>query len=78
MASFGLQPLVAIGVGWIGDRFGPSQALLINGLCLIGGGLMMTGRRGLLGWQVGLAAHEEDATPSGVAPLRPGERLRAF
>ncbi len=70
MAGFGLQPVVAIGIGWIGDRFGPSQALLINGLCLIGGGLLMMGRPGLLGWQVGVATTEE-STPPGVAPARP-------
>jgi MFS family permease len=70
MAGFGLQPVVAIGIGWIGDRFGPSQALLINGLCLIGGGLLMLGRPGLLGWQVGVAATGE-STPPGVAPAQP-------
>jgi MFS family permease len=70
MAGFGLQPVVAIGIGWIGDRFGPSQALLINGLCLIGGGLLMMGRPGLLGWQVGVATTGE-STPPGVAPAQP-------
>ncbi|QUV82545.1 MFS transporter [Chloracidobacterium sp. D] len=70
MAGFGLQPVVAIGIGWIGDRFGPSQALLINGLCLIGGGLLMMGRPGLLGWQVGVATTGESAPP-GVAPAQP-------
>ncbi len=70
MAGFGLQPVVAIGIGWIGDRFGPSQALLVNGLCLIGGGLLMLGRPGLLGWQVGVAAATGETTPSGVAPVR--------
>lgn len=53
MVGFGLQPIAAIGVGWIGDRFGASQALFVNGFCLIAGGALMTVRRGLPAWQVG-------------------------
>ncbi|OYT72287.1 MAG: hypothetical protein CFK52_05560 [Chloracidobacterium sp. CP2_5A] len=55
MVGFGLQPAAAIGIGWIGDRFGASQALFVNGFCLIAGGALMTVRRGLLSWQLGPA-----------------------
>ncbi|MGQ9896312.1 MAG: MFS transporter [Acidobacteriota bacterium] len=73
MASFGLQPVIAIGIGWIGDRLGPSQALLVNGLCLIGGGLLMMGRRGLLSWQLGLVVGTGETASSGAVPLSSAE-----
>ncbi len=62
MVGFGLQPVAAIGIGWIGDRFGASQALFVNGCCLITGGVLMAARRGLLAWQVGALA--ETSGPS--------------
>ncbi len=52
MVGFGLQPVAAIGIGWIGDRFGASQALFVNGFCLMAGGALMTVRRGLLAWRI--------------------------
>ncbi|MFQ3590541.1 MAG: MFS transporter [Chloracidobacterium sp.] len=70
MVGFGLQPIAAIGVGWIGDRFGASQALFFNGCCLVLGGAAMAVRHGLLTWQVGngtpSVAHQDEPLPAQV------------
>ncbi|MCS7080965.1 MAG: MFS transporter [Chloracidobacterium sp.] len=70
MVGFGLQPIAAIGIGWIGDRFGPSQALFVNGFCLIAGGALMITRHGLLTWRLSPAAEAPDSTRREAFPTQ--------
>jgi MFS family permease len=65
MASFGIAPFGALLIGFTGHLFGPSTAILINGLIIIGSALA------LLVMRPGLARWEPEAAQSS----QPGMRL---
>ncbi len=45
MLSFGVQPIGALLVGWMGNRFGPLMAIRVNGLLMTGLVLLFIGLR---------------------------------
>lgn len=52
IVSFGIQPIAALFIGFVANRFGTANAILFNGLAMISGGLLMlTLRSELRRWE---------------------------
>jgi len=53
MASFGLQPIANLWIGWLAQHVGAALAIRTNGAAILTWGLLMLLRPGLAAWVPG-------------------------